>query len=99
MKTLSLLVLGLWSVSAAAQVPVVDAGSAAADRSPVVLAQAANPNNELVVSLYNQLEALQREVQTVRGIVEEQSFQLRKMETEQRDRYLDIDRRLSGLNT
>lgn len=98
MKTLSLLVLGLWSASTAAQVPVVDAGGAVADRSPVLLAQAANPNNELVVSLYNQLEALQREVQTLRGIVEEQSFQLRKMETEQRDRYLDIDRRLSGLS-
>jgi tol-pal system protein YbgF len=53
-------------------------------------------NNDLLISLYNQLEALQQEVQTLRGLVEEQGYQLRRMETEQRDRYLDIDRRLSG---
>lgn len=54
-------------------------------------------NNDLLMTLYTQLEALQREVQTLRGMVEEQSNQLRRVQTEQRDRYIDVDRRLSEL--
>lgn len=54
--------------------------------------------NDLVVSLYNQLEALQREVQTLRGLVEEQGNQLNRMQTEQRNRYLDLDQRLIELS-
>lgn len=64
--------------------------------SSVAFAQAPGGNNELLMSLYDQLQALQQEVQTLRGTVEEQSNQLRRFETEQRNRYLDIDRRLSG---
>lgn len=61
-------------------------------------AAAAQPqDNELLMTLYTQLEALQREVQTLRGMVEEQSNQLRRVQTEQRDRYIDVDRRLSEL--
>lgn len=60
---------------------------------------AAPGNNDLLVSLYNQLEALQEEVQTLRGIVEEQSNRLRRLETETRDRYLDMDSRLSSLSS
>jgi tol-pal system protein YbgF len=85
-----LLALALGSAAASAQVPVTEAGGASA--------RAAQPaGNEIVVTLYNQLEALQQEVQTLRGLVEEQSYQIRRMQTEQRDRYLDIDRRLSEL--
>lgn len=62
--------------------------------SSVALAQPGG-NNDLLMSLYNQLEALQQEVQTLRGTVDEQANQLRRLETEQRNRYLDIDRRLS----
>jgi tol-pal system protein YbgF len=50
-----------------------------------------------MVSLYNQVEALQQEVQTLRGVVEEQGYQLKRLQTEQRDRYIDIDRRLSSM--
>jgi tol-pal system protein YbgF len=62
-----------------------------------VLAQA-QPDNQLLLSLYNQLESLQQEVQTLRGMVEEQGNQLRRTQAEQRDRYLDVDRRLSELS-
>src|SRR5690606_4819787 len=41
---------------------------------------------------------LQREVQNLRGIVEEQGYLIQRMETQARDRYLDLDRRLSGLS-
>jgi tol-pal system protein YbgF len=54
-----------------------------------------NDNQQLLVSLYDQLEALQQEVQNLRGIVETQSNQIRRLETESRDRYMDLDRRLA----
>lgn len=57
-----------------------------------------NSNNELVVNLYNQLQELQNEVLTLRGLVEEQGYQLQRLQNDSRDRYLDLDRRLQGLS-
>ncbi|MEX2365576.1 MAG: tol-pal system protein YbgF [Pseudohongiellaceae bacterium] len=90
-----------WALAANAQVPVVDAGASGNGNSPPAQqSQSAQQNsNEVVLNLYLQLEQLQREVQDLRGMVEEQSYQIRRMETEQRDRYLDLDRRLSGIST
>ncbi|WCN09200.1 tol-pal system protein YbgF [Marinomonas mediterranea] len=42
-----------------------------------------------------QLESLQQEVQQLRGLVEEQEYELKKMKTRQRDRYIDLDKRIS----
>lgn len=89
-----ILALGLWSMAATAQVTVVEAGG----RGGPPQAQAQPEGNELLLTLYNQMEALQQEIQTLRGMVEEQANQLRRMQTEQRDRYLDVDRRLSELS-
>ena len=44
----------------------------------------------------DRLGALEQEVQTLRGIVEEQAYQIKRMQAEAKDRYLDIDRRLSA---
>jgi tol-pal system protein YbgF len=89
-----ILVIGLWSVAASAQVPVVEAGSR---RGQPAAAQPQAENNDLVLQLYTQLEALQGEIQTLRGMVEEQSNQIRRLQSDSRDRYLDVDRRLSEL--
>jgi len=48
-----------------------------------------------LVDLYLRLEALQQEVQLLRGEVEEQSHIIRGLKQRQQDLYLDIDRRLS----
>lgn len=85
------------------QVQVVEAGAnnSSSTQTPP---QAGTSNtgssngNEIIVTLYNMVESLQREVQTLRGLVEEQTYQIRQMENEQRDRYLDVDSRLSELN-
>lgn len=90
-----LLAFGSWSAVGLAQVQVVEQG---AGQGQARGASAATGNNDLLISLYNQLEALQQEVQTLRGIVEEQSNRLRRLETETRDRYLDMDSRLSALS-
>ena len=86
-----------------AQVTVVEAGAQSQQAISAPLsnnAAAVNAsNNDVVMSLYLQLETLQQEVQSIRGLLEEQSYQIRRMESEQRDRYIDIDGRLSGIST
>lgn len=44
-----------------------------------------------------QLQALQEEVLQLRGLTEEQAYQLKQIKDTQRDHYLDLDRRLGGL--
>ena len=81
-----------------AQAQVVDA---AADRNagPARQSQpvADNSQNDIMVNMYLQLEALQNEIQNLRGLVEEQSYEIRRMQSDQRDRYLDLDSRVSEL--
>ena len=105
---LLLLALGLQGPGASAgsvAIPVVDATSSpAAENYPTVIAapasnrpgrvaQGANSNLAAAELLY-QLELLQQEVQQLRGIVEQQSWQIKQMGAEQRDRYVDLDRRI-----
>lgn len=94
-KVILITLIALLPLDAFSQVPVVEAGT---NRRPQASAPAGNAagGNDLIVTIYNQLEALQQEVQTLRGRVEEQDYQIKRMQTEQRDRYLDIDRRLSS---
>ncbi len=81
-----------------AQVEIVDrripsenspaAGNNALPPPPVV--------NELnPAELYYQMQVLQQEVMALRGLVEEQSFQLKRLKQQRLDDYLDLDRRLS----
>ncbi len=44
--------------------------------------------------LFSEIEILKQEVQGLRAKVEEQSHELRKIKKEQKERYLDLDRRL-----
>ena len=91
------LLLLIGSTAALAQVQVREAGTSRNTVAQAPVQPQQNPNTEFVATLYTQLEALQQEVQTLRGVVEEQSYQLKRMQTEQKDRYLDIDRRLSSI--
>ena len=59
--------------------------------------RAAKPTPASMTEFYFQLQTLQQEVQTLRGIVEEQSYQLKKLKQQRLDDYLDLDRRVSGL--
>ena len=49
-------------------------------------------------TLISQVEQLQQEVQQLRGTVEEQAYLLEQFKKSSRDRYLDLDRRISQLN-
>lgn len=46
--------------------------------------------------IYNQLQMLQREVMELRGQMEEQAYELRQLKQQSLERYVDLDRRVSG---
>ena len=77
-----------------ASTPSAQAQNAAASQAQAKQAQQQNANAEL----YLLLESLQQEVSQMRGQVEELSFKLRQMQQNQKDRYLDLDRRIGNLN-
>lgn len=99
---LRILVLTASSLAAGGQVlaqaQVVDA---AGDRNSGQVRQnspaTGAAQNDIMVDMYLQLEALQNEIQNLRGLVEEQSYEIRRMQSDQRDRYLDLDSRVSEL--
>ena len=56
-------------------------------------------NNDAMSLLLDQIGDLQTEVQSLRAMVEEQSFELRKMQRDSLSRYTNVDDRLSGLES
>ena len=58
-----------------------------------------NSNNDALSLLLDQIRDLQSEVQSLRAMVEEQSFELRKMQRDSLSRYTNVDDRLSGLES
>lgn len=54
-------------------------------------------DNDAVVLLYNQLSDLQEEMASLRAMVEEQAFQIQRLQRDTRDRYTDLDSRISSL--
>ncbi len=83
------------SGTAAAQAPVQDAAKLGerVDRLEQLL------SSETLIELHQTVQALQREVQNLRGEVELQGHTLSQIKQRQRELYLDIDRRLQQMET
>ena len=47
--------------------------------------------------LFYQLQVLEQEVQALRGLVEQQDYQIKRLQTEQKEQYLDLDQRVVAL--
>jgi len=47
--------------------------------------------------LFSEIEILKQEIQALRATVEQQGYELNKLKTEQKERYLDLDRRVSTI--
>jgi tol-pal system protein YbgF len=79
------------------------AGDAATYRPPVIEdgPQPSEPSGDVPADaagvLYSQLQDLRQEVMMLRGLVEAQGNLIDRLEREQRERYLDLDRRVSRL--
>ena len=52
---------------------------------------------QTTVELLNRINELQAEVQSLRGLLEQQGFEIETLKKAQRDRYVDLDSRLSRL--
>lgn len=79
-----------WSSLGGGQKAVVSAESQSGSK------QKASPVSGAAAQiLFSDIELLKQEVQKLQGIVEEQSYELNKLKMEQKERYLDLDRRLS----
>lgn len=61
-------------------------------------AQPAAAGDRRLSELFYQLQVLQQEVQELRGMVEEQSHQLNRLARDQKEQYIDLDRRVAGLS-
>jgi len=72
-------------------------GTAGPTASPAQPSMAVSPGGDRRLSeLFYQLQVLQQEVQELRGLVEEQAFQLNRLARDQKEQYIDLDRRLAG---
>ncbi|MDX1696398.1 MAG: tol-pal system protein YbgF [Ketobacteraceae bacterium] len=60
--------------------------------------QPAVPSN-VQWELYNQLQQLQQEMSELRGMVEQQAYQINQLKDQQRQRYLDLDHRINQLKS
>ena len=58
---------------------------------------AAADESRRLAELFYQLQLLQQEVRELRGLVEEQGHQIKRMARDQQEQYIDLDRRVSGL--
>ncbi|MEH6648420.1 MAG: tol-pal system protein YbgF [Motiliproteus sp.] len=86
--------------NSAASTPVFVAPVApsSASAAPAPRPTTTSSSNAALGELLMMLDQLQEEVGMLRGQVEQQQHQLKKMQVDQRDRYRDLDRRLSLLN-
>tara|TARA_R110002167_G_scaffold110677_2_gene281360 strand:+ start:452 stop:1435 length:984 start_codon:yes stop_codon:yes gene_type:complete len=56
-------------------------------------------SNDALIMLLDQFRELRSELETVRGIVEEQAYELRNLQRESMERYTDLDSRLSQISS
>jgi tol-pal system protein YbgF len=88
----------VFAQTADAAVPVEDAGStgsAASGLTPTPI-QVDGETGQLR-ELFYQIQVLRQEVQELRGLVEEQGYQVKRLTRDQKDQYVDLDRRLAEL--
>ena len=65
--------------------------------APAPTAAPPGPDRRLS-ELFYQIQVLQQEVQELRGLVEEQAYQLNRLARDQKEQYMDLDRRVAGLS-
>ena len=90
---LALLPLTVTLPAAAQDAPATGAAPAGSPQ------QTAAASDRRLSELFYQLQVLQQEVQELRGLVEEQSYQLNRLARDQKEQYIDLDRRVAGLAT
>ena len=89
----------LFAVALIASAPVIQAQVRVIESSPQSIRSGVAQSDLPVAAesdVYSQIRALQEEVANLRGLLEEQSYELKQLKQLQLDNYIDLDRRLSG---
>jgi len=99
LKTVSAAIALMAAFSIQAEVQVEDRSPVGTSMPPPMNTQksASSASAQQNAEMYYQLQLLQQEVQTLRGIVEQQSHELKRLKQQRLDDYLELDRRLSAL--
>lgn len=97
MTAIGIILFSLLPIFGFAAAPVSELGS-----QPQVASPRAVPDPPAQTSTFNggaqyQMQMLQEEVRTLRGMVEELSHEIRQLKSRQLDDYMDLDRRLSAI--
>jgi len=79
-------------------IPVVEVSPGVGRQVDAAVQVGATAGHSQAAEMLYQQQLLQQEVQDLRGMVEQQAYQIKQMRAEQRDRYLDLDRRITLLN-
>jgi tol-pal system protein YbgF len=84
--------------------PLPDSNQTSLQTAPQTVAPAAQEPTaqaaaepQRLSQLFYQLQVLQQEVQELRGLVEEQSYQLNRLARDQQEQYIDLDGRIAGM--
>lgn len=76
---------------------VLSVGVTAVVFNTTAFAQAGSSNNEALNLLLNQVQDIRNEMQSLRGMVEEHGYEIRRLQQDSLDRYTDLDARISAL--
>ena len=82
--------------SSAGSIPVTSQAAQAAI-VPLLQASQAGSNNDALLLLLDQFTALRAEMETLRGMVEEQGYVINRLQQDSQARYTDLDSRISAL--
>lgn len=83
--------------SSAGSIPVTNLAAQAAIVPMLQMSQAGASNNDALLLLLDQFTALRGEMETLRGMVEEQAHIITRLQQDSQARYTDLDSRISGL--
>lgn len=74
-------------------------GSSSSTAQPVTSSQSNALSSSASQLLFSEIEILKQEIQRLQGVIEEQGYEIKRLKTEQKERYLDLDRRLGQIAT
>lgn len=63
----------------------------------IMVAQAGSSNTDALMLLLDQFQSMRSELEVLRGMVEEQGYEIRRLQQDSLDRYTDLDSRVSML--
>ncbi len=94
---LSIVLASVFAFSAASDVSAQSGRLSLSERIAKLESQTQGQGGQSMVDLLNRISELQSEVQSLRGLVENQAFEIEELKKRARDQYVDLDSRLARI--